>query len=271
MKKLLVLLLALITVLAMVACGNTDETTLPADDATDPVETEPVATEPAETEPVVTEPVETEPVETEPVETEPVETVLAFKSYVCPECGAEVEEADLEVLLKRETLRFIDGTKRFDLPADVVGEDKAVYQVDFTVTFKTMSAMGASELYNSGNGRNFMNYNTPDITTFLRQYPVSNGEGGYREDQVMLVVKSGGTYLADLAILTVGDSVAISLVANPAASSVEVYANGVLVGTANYKNYFKQTQFRFGDNAASCDFAVSDFRVVRAAAAAHTH
>ena len=74
MKKLTLLLLALVMVLAMVACGNTDETTLPADDATDPVVTEPAETDPVETEPVVTEPVVTEPVVTEPVVTEPVVT-----------------------------------------------------------------------------------------------------------------------------------------------------------------------------------------------------
>lgn len=96
MKKLALLLLALITVLAMVACGNTDETTLPADDATDPVvtepvETEPVETEPVETEPVVTEPVETEPVETEPVETEPAETEPTDAEADLPACTCENE------------------------------------------------------------------------------------------------------------------------------------------------------------------------------------
>ena len=117
-RSLLALLLAMMMVLALVACGNADDTlppesgdtdpavteptetdpieTEPAE--TDPVETDPPATEPAETDPPATEPVETdppatEPVETKPAETEPDETECAHKygsgKTVIPTCKTE--------------------------------------------------------------------------------------------------------------------------------------------------------------------------------------
>ena len=67
MKKILALLLALVLIFGLAACGAAPLETMP-------IEILPLLTEPAETEPVAAEPVQTEPIETEPVETEPEET-----------------------------------------------------------------------------------------------------------------------------------------------------------------------------------------------------
>lgn len=70
-RSLLALLLAMMMVFTLVACGNADDTLPPETDETEPVVTEPTETEPAETEPAETEPAETDPTETKPAETEP--------------------------------------------------------------------------------------------------------------------------------------------------------------------------------------------------------
>ena len=260
MKKLALLLLALVMVLAMVACGNTDETTLPVDDATDPVvtepaETEPVETEPAETEPVVTEPVVTEPVVTEPVVTEPVVTEPVETEPV------ETEPAG-NVIMTQADYASVGAAPRFELPAEVLGENTKPYQVDFTVTFNAMCEKGVAELYNDGKGRNLANYSTPKNPQILRQMPISDGNGGYLEDKIALTVRGDSIgHIADITTLGLGESIKITLVAKPAEGAVDVYANGEYIATASQAGYFEQTKLRFGDSTATCDITISGISI----------
>ena len=89
-KRLVALLLAVVLILSLAACGKKkpQETTAPiieppVSDETDPVVTESTETEPEETEAPVTEAPETEAKETEPTITEPVETEPAETEPVC--------------------------------------------------------------------------------------------------------------------------------------------------------------------------------------------
>lgn len=84
MKKLLVLLLAVLMLLSATACNFSPlEKYISGFNTTEPTTTEPATTEPAvETEPAETEPVVTEAPTTESAETEPVETEPAMSPYL---------------------------------------------------------------------------------------------------------------------------------------------------------------------------------------------
>ena len=79
MKKLIALLLALVMVMALVACESAPAATQPA--ATEPAATEPAATEPGATEPAATEPAATEPAGTLNADDIPDEMTSADGKY----------------------------------------------------------------------------------------------------------------------------------------------------------------------------------------------
>ena len=77
MKKILALVLALIMVMGLVACGDTNPT-------------DPAPTDPAPTDPAPTDPAPTDPAPTDPAPTDPAVTVMTHEEYMAAELNSEV-------------------------------------------------------------------------------------------------------------------------------------------------------------------------------------
>ena len=77
MKKILALVLALIMVMGLVACGDTNPT-------------DPAPTDPAPTDPAPIDPAPTDPAPTDPAPTDPAVTVMTHEEYMAAELNSEV-------------------------------------------------------------------------------------------------------------------------------------------------------------------------------------
>ena len=145
----------------------------------------------------------------------------------------------------------------YNLPAEVKGADKDPYQIMFTVTVNSMNSNPAN-LYNSGSGRNFMNFNS-NYNSTLRIFPVSNGNGGYYADRVELRTREGSNAL--IKTLYAGDVIEITLNVNPANGRIDIYVDGVYATTNTTQNPAAASTMRFGDSNG-CNYTLSDFHIV---------
>lgn len=197
---------------------------------------------------------------------------------VCEVCSHSVSGISVEELHNEKecgltftngNMKFVGGGTRYSyILSDKITGDKAPYQIDFTLTLN-QGATKSSEtvkLNNSGSGRNLL---TCDGTYYslLRQYPVSDGNGGYLSDTVKIGSLVSWTQpMIPLTEIKVGESVRFSFAVNPSQRTVDIYVNGEYMTTREGTGALPDglQKIRFGDGEASpVGYTVSDFSIIR--------
>ena len=198
-------------------------------------------------------------------------------SYDCATCGERVynipvadSHVEADCGIQDGSFTYANGKfTNYLLPADFVGADAKPYQFEFTLTLNKINSNPAT-LYKNGQGRNVVNYDG-NFSSAIRQFPVSDGNGNYRSDVVELKSRNDPNNLMHLVTMREGDTVTFSFYVTPATASIDIYVDGVYVGTRNDAVMdASDAKIRFGDSDV-CEFVASDFKLMRAGKAEHIH
>lgn len=199
--------------------------------------------------------------------------------YTCSKCGEKVvpkaEDKYSESMWTGE-LKPVDGKityvgnkfTNFQIPAEFRGADGKPYQLKFKLTLN--SGGTGSSLDNGGGGRNICNFDN-NFASVVRAYAVPNPAGGFYGDRISVESKTANRI--KIAEIGIGESVEITLAVTPAKATVDIYANGVYVGTrdsATGAMDAADTQIRFGDGACF-GYVASDFALLGVEEEPHTH
>ena len=195
---------------------------------------------------------------------------LSAKCEVCGEVASDIKFTNLhsKATCGISADSFTAISQKYNLPTDVIGTNKAPYQIDFKFTLN--SIVNPANLYNNNNGRNICQYViTNGYNSLVRIFPVSDGAGGYLSDVVEIgtldeINVSSTKYLK----MREGDSIKISLAVDPETESVDIYVNGVYASTRDKESVgmkASSTQIAFGYGQTNAVKAtVSDFAMFRA-------
>lgn len=204
-------------------------------------------------------------------------------TYVCDDCG-ETVTVPAELLKSYSDFTTTGATKAQGLPTSVQGADKDPYRIDFAVEVIEVPDDQAllTALYNSNSGRNVLNYsgtesgqNGTKNPATLRQFPVSDGNGSYKTDEIEIKISNGanndGDNYTSLGTVKEDESMDITLICTPASSLIEVYADGVYVGTRTSEQSFRLQNIRFFDGATNgaATLKISGLKVIRSGEDTH--
>ena len=192
----------------------------------------------------------------------------------CTECGKSVYTApgiDYHSD-KNRGVSFVNGAievshasrHTYNLPAALIGPDKDPYMMSFKLTLnRSASEAAVSNIYNNGNGRNFLRYDY-SYNSLLRQYPVPDGNGGYKFGVVDIKSKIADGVEMPVTQLKVGDSVKLGLYVIPEANAVHIYVDGEYVGTRTGGSPAAANSewIGIGDPESAMGFTLSEMSIV---------
>lgn len=172
----------------------------------------------------------------------------------CKDCG--------EVIYTVSGTDYYSGKDSFTVKGDYQYKPgnfdvaQTPHQLEFTITLVNIS--NVSDANNKNVMRYWENYNS----SLIRQYTVSNGNGGVKSDEIEL--KGNDSTKPHFVTLKKGESAKFTLWVDPQKDTVDFYVNGKYVMTRYDSNFAFDTAvgLRFGHNT-STEYSVSDVTIIK--------